>query len=142
MSPASISYVVVTPEHAALFENMARDVFDGPPQAHRLKRYLQDPNHVMVLAVSDGLVVGQVMAAVHLHPCKPNEMYVDELGVSPEFRRQGIARRLVLAVIAEGRKHACREIWLATETDNTAAQALYSGMGMHQQLGVLFDRLV
>jgi aminoglycoside 6'-N-acetyltransferase I len=45
--------------------------------------------------------------------------------VTPAFKRQGIARRLLDAMLALGRELGCREGWVGTEPDNDAARALY-----------------
>jgi ribosomal protein S18 acetylase RimI-like enzyme len=64
---------------------------------------------------------------VHHHPNgRPTELYIDELGVTPDFQRLGIARRLLDAMLALGRELGCREAWVGTEPDNAAARALYA----------------
>ena len=79
----------------------------------------------MIVALADGLVVGQCAAVIHRHPDKVSELYIDEVGVSPAFQRQGIARQMLDAMFALGREQGCGEAWVGTEPDNVAARALY-----------------
>ena len=115
----------VSPADAALFENVADDVFDEPVRPDRLARYLADPGHLMLVAVDEGVVVAQCAAVVHRHPDKVTELYVDEMGTAPSHQRRGIARDLMRAMFDWGRELGCEEAWLGTELDNEAANALY-----------------
>ena len=110
---------------AALFARIAPEVFDEPVDPARLAAYLAEPGHLMLLALEDDLVVGQCAAVVHRHPDKPTELYIDELGTALTHRRQGIARRLLAEMLDWGRDLGAIEVWLGTERDNEAANALY-----------------
>lgn len=118
----------VGPADAGLFARIAPEVFDGPVVPERLAAYLASPDHLMVLAISDGEVVGQVAGVVHRHPDLPAELYIDNLGVTPALQRQRIGRRLVETVMALGREHGCTEAWVGTEPDNLPARALYKAL--------------
>lgn len=52
-------------------------------------------------------------------------IYLEDLMVAPEARRQGIARRLVAQVFAFARQQACERVFWKTHADNHAARALY-----------------
>jgi len=109
----------------ALVMRVAKDVFDEPVRPDRLAAYLASPGHFMIVALADGVVVGQCAAVIHRHPDKVSELYIDEVGVTPAFQRQGIARKVLDAMFAVGREHGCEEAWVGTEPDNAAARALY-----------------
>jgi ribosomal protein S18 acetylase RimI-like enzyme len=109
----------------ALFDNVADEVFDEPVDPVRLAAYLAEPGHHMIVAVHDGVVVGQVAAVVHRHPDKPTELYIDEVGVAPAYQRQGIARRMLDAMLAHGKAIGCEEAWVGTEPENLPARGLY-----------------
>jgi aminoglycoside 6'-N-acetyltransferase I len=113
----------------ARFGRIAPEVFDEPVDPGRLAACLRTPGHLMVLALKDGVVVGQCAAVVHRHPDKPNELYVDEVGTASTHRRQGIARAMLDEMFAWGRELGCKEAWLGTELDNDAANALYRAVG-------------
>lgn len=113
------------PGDDALVMRVADDVFDEPVRPDRLASYLAQSGHFMIVALVEGLVVGQCAAVIHRHPDKPIELYIDEVGVSPAFQRQGIARKMLDAMFALGREHGCEEAWVGTEPDNLPARALY-----------------
>ena len=83
----------------------------------------------MIVAIHDGVVVGQTAAVVHRHPDKPTELYIDEVGVRPDYRRRGIARRMLELMLAHGKAIGCEEAWVGTEPDNLPARGLYDGSG-------------
>jgi aminoglycoside 6'-N-acetyltransferase I len=109
----------------ALVMQVADNVFDEPVRPDRLAAYLSQSGHFMVVAIIDGVVVGQCAAVIHRHPDKVTELYIDEVGVSPAFQRQGIARKMLDAMFEIGRENGCEEAWVGTEPDNVAARALY-----------------
>jgi ribosomal protein S18 acetylase RimI-like enzyme len=119
----------LTSADAAILDHIADDVFDEPVDRDRLVAYLAATGHFMLVAVADGVVVGQCAAVIHRHPDKPTELYLDEVGVAPNFQRQGIARRLVDEMLALGRAEGCEEAWVGTEHDNVPAQRLYGSGG-------------
>lgn len=113
------------PGDDALAKRIAEDVFDEPVRADRLAAYLASPGHLMIVALADGVVVGQCAAIIHRHPDKVTELYIDEVGVSPAFQRHGIARKMLDAMFALGREQGCGEAWVGTEPDNVPARSLY-----------------
>ena len=115
----------VTSDDGALFDRIADDVFDEPIDVARLQQYLAEPGHMMIVAIDDGVVVGQCAAVIHRHPDKVTELYIDELGTAPSHQRRGIGRRMIDAMFDWGRELGCKESWLGTELDNVAANALY-----------------
>ncbi|ESY82533.1 GNAT family N-acetyltransferase [Mesorhizobium australicum] len=115
------------PGDDALVMRIADDVFDEPVRPDRLASYLAQSGHFMIVALAEDVVVGQCAAIMHRHPDKAPELYVDEVGVSPAFQRQGIARGMLDAMFALGREQGCEEAWVGTEPDNLPARALYGG---------------
>ncbi|MBA2398787.1 MAG: GNAT family N-acetyltransferase [Bradyrhizobium sp.] len=129
----TIDIVRLTPDNAALLARVADDVFDDEIVPQRLAAFLAEAGHLMLIAVDEDLVVGQVAAVVHRHPDQLTELYVDNLGVTPSHRRQGIGRRLIEEMLALGRKLGCEECWVGTEVDNQPARGLYS---RHAKAGI------
>ena len=121
----SVELQRVTIDDVEVFDRVADEVFDGPIVPDRLRHYLAEPGHLMILAVEGGVVVGQCAAVIHRHPDKVTELYIDELGTAPSHQRQGIGRRLIDAMFEWGRELGCKESWLGTELDNVAANGLY-----------------
>jgi ribosomal protein S18 acetylase RimI-like enzyme len=110
---------------AALLERVADEVFDAPVDPARLAAYLSAQGHHMLVAVDDGVVVGQTAAVVHRHPDKPTELCIEEVGVAAGYRRKGIARRMLAAMLELGKAIGCEEAWVGTEPDNLPARGLY-----------------
>ena len=130
----------VSPDQSALLLNVAPDVFDATIDPTRLDRYLEAPGHLLIVAVANGMVVGQIAGHVHLHVDAEPDLYVDNLGVGPAWQRQGIARRLLEDLLDWGRGHGCAQVWIVTETENLAAQLLYRSSGLAQTDVVMFSR--
>lgn len=57
------------------------------------------------------------------------EIHVNNVAVRPHFRRQGIARRLLQAVLASGLRMKARQAVLEVRAGNQPAQALYRVCG-------------
>jgi aminoglycoside 6'-N-acetyltransferase I len=127
------------PGDEALLGDVAEDVFDHPIDPAHLAAYLADPGHMLLVAIAGGQVVGQARAIVHRHPDAGPELYVDNLGVAEDFRRQGIARRLMLALYELGRAAGCVETWVGTEPDNDPALSLYASLGGERSEIAMFD---
>ena len=57
------------------------------------------------------------------------ELYLDSLAVLPEYRRQGIARALLLATKERANQHGLPHVGLLVDTDNPHGEALYASVG-------------
>ncbi|MBX3579178.1 MAG: GNAT family N-acetyltransferase [Rhizobiaceae bacterium] len=134
-----IDYRLLRQGDDAVLGRVAAGVFDEPVRPDRVAAYLAEPNHHLLVAIADGLVVGQVAAVVHRHPDKPAELYIDEVGVGDDWLRRGIARRMMEAMFAFGRSIGCAECWVGTEGDNEPAIALYRGFGAEPVHLVYFE---
>ena len=117
--------VRVTAANMSLLDKVNDDVFDAEIDKGRLAAFVARQGHALFVAVGEGEVIGQIACIVHLRPDLPNEMYIDNLGVAEEWRRKGIARRLLDEVVELARAEGCVTVWVATEPDNVAANALY-----------------
>jgi ribosomal protein S18 acetylase RimI-like enzyme len=77
------------------------------------------------VALDANVVVGMVSAVHYVHPDKPAELWINEVGVAPTHRRQGIARRMLAEMLEVGRGCGCVNAWVLTERSNEAAIKLY-----------------
>lgn len=125
MTEISISRLEMN--NAGLLDQVAEGVFNDPIDPQLLRAYLAFPGSLLVVALDRDLVIGQIKAAVHLHPDKPADLYVDELAVAPTHRRRGIARRMFEEAESWARERGCADVWLAADPDNQAARSLYEG---------------
>jgi ribosomal protein S18 acetylase RimI-like enzyme len=109
----------------AVLNKVAPGVFDEPVRPDLTKRFLATSNYRIFVALDGDLVVGMATGFTHFHPDKPEEFFVNELGVDDAYRRQGIGQKLLEALLAEARAMGCPDAWLGTEHDNAPALALY-----------------
>jgi aminoglycoside 6'-N-acetyltransferase I len=130
----TIEIKVLTSEDEALVLNVAEDVFDDPVIPASARAFLADPCHRLVAALDGGKIVGFISAVIYLHPDKPApELWINEVGVAGSHQGQGIGKRLMRETLADGKRAGCREAWVLTEQDNTAALALYQSAGGEQE---------
>jgi ribosomal protein S18 acetylase RimI-like enzyme len=108
----------ITKDNTDLLANIAEDVFDHAIDPVRLEHFLDSAGHVLFVAVDGGVVVGHIRGIVHLQPDRDADLYIDNLGVAPTHKRQGIATRLIRALVDWGGMHGCTYAWVATEPDN------------------------
>ena len=125
-------------DSANLLDRVAPDVFDDDIVQARLATYLAQPTNLLVVALKAGEVVGQAAAVIHHHPDRPTELYIDNLGVTPDLKRQGIATATLDELVAWGGELGCEEIWVATEPDNFPARALYQGRGSEAETFAMY----
>lgn len=94
-------------------------------QPETLQKFLQQ-NGILLLAYAGDKIAGAALCYNLPHPSGENTLYVHELDTHPDFRRQGVATLLMNETFKIGKEPGVDEVWLATETDNVAANALYT----------------
>ena len=124
---------MLDPGDTAVLDNVAPGVFDNAIDQHWTAEFLADDRHHMAVALDDGQVVGMASAVHYVHPDKPPELWINEVGVAPSHQQQGIGQQLMRVLFVRGREVGCTEAWLGTEQDNTAARRLYAAMGGNEQ---------
>ena len=107
----------------------AADLFDDPPKPPWVESFLTQPTHHLLMAYRDDRPVGFVTGVEVTHPDKGTEMFLYELSVAPEHRRQGIAKALLAELTAIARARDCYDMWVLTDADNVAALAAYHSSG-------------
>lgn len=122
---------ILGPADAQVLGNVAADVFDYPVDAQWSAEFLADPRHHLAVAIDDerAQVVGMASGVHYVHPDKAPELWVNEVGVAPAYRNHGVGRRMLMALLAHGRSLGCREAWVLTSYDNTAARHMYAAAG-------------
>src|ERR1700758_4022411 len=125
----AINVRLLEPGDAQILVRVAPDVFDNPVDSDLAAEFLADPRHHIAVAIDDGLVVGSAIAVHYVHPDKPAELWINEVGVAPSHRRRGLGRRALTALLRHGRSLGCVSAWVLTDRDNAAARALYAGTG-------------
>ena len=135
----SIDVRLLDPDEVGVLDRVADGVFDGPVDARWTREFFADRRHHLAVALEGGVVVGMISAVDYVHPDKSPQLWINEVGVAPSHQRQGIARRLLEAMLAHGRAIGCTEAWLGTEEDNVPARRLYESAGSEPESFVLYS---
>jgi len=125
----SVTIKVLGTGDEGVLASVAPGVFDHEVLPNLTRAFLEDRRHHLVVAVDNGRVIGFVSAVDSLHPDKEPELWINEVGVAPTHRGQGLAKRLLQAMFDLGREIGCREAWVLTERSHTAAMRLYGSLG-------------
>ncbi len=126
-----IAIRILGPTEGAVLDNVALGVFDDPIDPRWSAEFFADPRHHLAVALDDetGAVVGMASGVHYVHPDKPPELFVNEVGVAPPYQNRGIGRQMLRALLAHARTLGCREAWLGTSYDNAAARRMYAAVG-------------
>src|SRR6187551_936954 len=96
--------VVVSPDAVAA----AAALFDDPVVARATAAFIADERHHLLIGYIADRPAGFVTAVELLHPDKPQaEMFLYELGVDRQHRRQGLATALLERLIELCRERGC-----------------------------------
>lgn len=79
---------------------------------------------------------GEVIGNISLIPfnLRGQRLYlIANVAVHPDFRRQGIARKLTVQAIEHARRRGAPSVWLHVREENDAAVALYDSLGFIEQ---------
>ena len=130
----SVTIRILGVNDKAILANVASDVFDHPVDSRWSTEFLEDARHHLAVAIEDELVLGMASAVHYVHPDKAPELWINEVGVAPSHQRKGIGKRLMDALLKHGRTLGCKEAWVLTEEENTAARRLYESVGGEEEI--------
>jgi aminoglycoside 6'-N-acetyltransferase I len=125
----TIEIRILGPEDGGVLIRVAPDVFDNPLDPALCDEFLRDPRHHLAVALDGDTVIGFASGVHYIHPDKPPEMWINEVGVAPEYRRAGLATRVLDALFDRAAQLGCREAWVLTNSENLAAMRLYLSVG-------------
>jgi len=108
-----------------LLMNVADDVFDNPVDESFARECLADPRHHIVVALFEGIVIGFASAVHYIHPDKPTELWINEVGVASTHQNKGVGKAIMNQFLQLGRKLGCVNAWVLTDRSNEAANKLY-----------------
>ena len=110
-------------------ERVADGVFDSPIQASLAAEFLADPRHHLAVAIRDGTVIGFASAIHYVHPDKPAELWINEIGVAPSERDRGIGSKLMRVLFRLAADLGCTQAWVLAEPGNLGARQFYRSLG-------------
>ena len=116
----------------AVLDNVAPDVFDDALDPRLVAEFLGYGRHHLAVAVDQGQVVGFASGVHYVHPDKPSELWINEVGVAPSHQGRGIGKAVVGLLLQHGKRLGCREAWVLTDRENQAAMRLYASAGGEQ----------
>ena len=114
---------------APVLQRVAAGVFDGPVDPRWTAEFLADARHHLVVALDGAEVVGMASGVHYVHPDKPPELWINEVGVAPTHQGQGLGRQLLDRLLAHGCTLGCRAAWVLTDRANRPAERLYESAG-------------
>jgi aminoglycoside 3-N-acetyltransferase I len=136
---------LLTPEDLALMESMMTifgKAFDDvetytavrPSKAY-LERLLASDYFIALAALKNGLVVGGI-AAYELQKFEQerSEIYIYDLAVAEEYRREGIATALVQELKKIAAERGAYVIFVQADTADEPAIALYTKLGVREEV--------
>lgn len=128
------------PEDHDILLNVEEGLFDNPLTPAQVFQFLAQGNHLMVLAMAAGRAVGMGSGVILMHPDKPPQLFINEVGVRDDWQRKGIGKALVQRLRELADERGCADVWVATETDNCSARGLYSALkGRESGAVVIYD---
>ena len=120
---------VLTSSDLPLLLHPADGVFDNPVDEAYGREFLADPRHHIVVALSDGVVIGFASAVHYIHPDKPPELWINEVGVADAHQGKGVGKAIMNELLRLGKQLGCVNAWVLTDRSNTAANRLYQSTG-------------
>jgi ribosomal protein S18 acetylase RimI-like enzyme len=124
-----ITVRLLGPEDGSVLQRVAPDVFDHAVDPRWSVEFLGDPRHHIAVALDGDVVVGMATGVHYVHPDKPPQLFINEVGVAPSHHRQGIGRRVLDALLQRGRELGCTEAWVLADESNENAQQFYANGG-------------
>ena len=112
----------------ALFDRIADGVFDGSVRPDLLSEFLSDVRHHLAIATMGDEIVGMASGVDYVHPDKPRELWINEVGIAPSHQRQGLGTRVVRTLLDYGRHIGCGEAWVLS-ADDEGVRKFYRSLG-------------
>ncbi len=109
-------------------ESLQRQTFSNPWAAEAIGWELEhtDVARLYVMRAADAAVVAYCACWIIF-----DELHINSLAVGDAFRRRGLARHLLIAVLREAASAGAKSATLEVRRSNEAARALYEGLGFH-----------
>ncbi len=104
--------------------------FSTPWSENSFLSEIRSQSSLSMLAESAGKTIGYVIVKLAADEC-----HLHDLAVHPEWRRRGVARRLMRKALEEVRRSDARFFFLEVRTSNRTAISLYESLGFRVYAG-------
>ena len=112
--------VNMTREHTEKIAELEKICFSTPWSESGLNEEIDNPQSHFIVAVEDQKILGYIGVQEIV-----GEAYITNIAVFPEYRRQGVARKLLEKAIDDAKQRECIFITLEVRKSNSNAIALY-----------------
>lgn len=95
------------------------------------KKHRKDPNQIYIVGVVDGKIVAHCKVSVIQTIYEKMNVYaiLNHVGVKKEYRRHGIATKMLDVAFNIAKEHGCKMVELWSNNVRTAAHACYYNYG-------------
>lgn len=93
-----------------------------------IRAYLEQDGALFLVCYDNGLFAGVASARILLKPYGESWLYLDELDVPLNMRKQGAGSLMMKELFEIARENGCVEVWVGTEKDNKIAQSFYKSL--------------
>ena len=111
-------------EHVSSLAQIEKQCFSTPWSQNALAEELENPNARFFVALCGEQVAGYIGAHNIV-----GEVYITNVAVAPDYRRQSVATQLIERLVEISRAENAEFITLEVRENNTSAQALYEKQG-------------
>lgn len=121
--------VLLKPGHEELLRR-AEAIFNPMDiSIERAAMLLREPSYLMIAALDDNdAVLGRIYANV-LHRFEATDLLLYEVDVDEEHQHKGVGRAMIDFLSKLSAERGYREMWVLTDLDNEAGNALYKSAG-------------
>lgn len=114
-------------EHVSQVAELEKQCFSDPWSEKSVASELENPLSLWLVALEGDTVAGYVGSQTVM-----GETDMMNIAVAPAFRRRGIARELIQALLRELARQGSHRLTLEVRASNAPARALYESLGFAQ----------
>ena len=122
-----MEYMNMRSEHVAQVAELEKLCFSSPWSENSIRSELTNPLSLWIVAVEGDKVAGYIGSQSVM-----GEADMMNVAVAPAYRRQGVAKRLVVRLVEELATQAVSSITLEVRASNVPAIALYEKLSFAQ----------
>ena len=134
----SVTIITIRDDLQRLVDEINQASWDDANEMSRydveaLSAYLERQDTLFIachgIGESDRVLMGIASSRFEFKPYdKERWIYVDEVDVCADQRQKGAGKAMMRKLIEIANDSGCEEVWLGTEVDNQAANALYQSV--------------